>query len=60
MSFILPTIGGGFIAHQTAAASFSNTSSVDFLDGTNTEMTCGNIDALDSACLLYTSDAADE
>jgi len=34
MSFVLPTIGGGFIAHQSAAAAFTNTSSVD-LDGTN-------------------------
>ena len=49
MSFILPTIGGGFIAHQSAGASFDNTKSVDFIDGTNTEMTCGDIDALDSA-----------
>ncbi len=48
MSFVLPSIGGGFIAHQTAAASFSNTRSISF-DGSNDFIDCGNVTSLDSA-----------
>lgn len=63
MSFVLPTIGGGFIAHQTAAASFSNTRSLDFASGTNEFATCGDVGTLNNAsaftvsCWVYVATA---
>ena len=47
MSFILPSIGGGIIAHQSGS-SYSNTRSMNF-DGTDDHLSCGDVDVLNSA-----------